>query len=94
MAPGGTLHNATAGEWNRGSYRDQLATASDWVLEFWSATTGGPLGSGDGFYLYSSWLQRCVYEMSAPSPVDEPAANLAVVCWVGKWGEGKGVSDR
>ena len=54
---------------------------SDWVLEFWSATTGGPLGSGDGFYLYSSWLQRCVYEMSAPSPVDEPAANLAVVCW-------------
>ena len=91
---GGTLHNASAGEWNGGSYRDQLATASDWVLKFWSATTDGPLGSGDDFYLYSSWLQRCVYEMSDPSPVDEPAANIAVVCWVGKWGKGKGVSDR
>jgi hypothetical protein len=29
---GGTLHDATVGEWATGSYQDQLATAGDWIV--------------------------------------------------------------
>lgn len=28
---GGTLHNATVGEWKSGTNRDKLATAADWL---------------------------------------------------------------
>lgn len=33
---GGTLHNATALEWQQADYANKLATAGDWVSAFWS----------------------------------------------------------
>ena len=75
---GGTLHKATAAEWNRASSRNKLATAADWVA-FVRLDQGEIISMGD-LRSQSQELMDCVGAFALQVEYDWNIAESAAVC--------------
>lgn len=69
---GGTLHNATVGEWRAADERNKLATAADWAARGWDSVANLEQNARD--------IVTCVDEAAPTFKDTESAANLAAAC--------------
>lgn len=76
---GGTLHNATLRSWQRGSSRNQLATAADWAVHILGRATVYQIGMS-GVRLHANNLVICINRAATPAMLDQPVSELAAAC--------------
>lgn len=78
---GGTLHDATVGQWKVGSSRDRLATASDWTTGVIGQTEFERIGI-DGVKALSEDLVACINESveGLPQTNAMKAAEIGAAC--------------
>lgn len=71
---GGTLHDATAAQWNAANNANRLATASDWVtvITGWDTLEEAREKAED--------LKTCVNESALVSPPEMKAPEIAAMC--------------
>ena len=81
---GGTLHNATLGEWRNASERNRLATAADWFVSGfdvneWSEETEASVHIG-ATYLVNCLRVEVIDELIEDLGADRPIQESAVLC--------------
>lgn len=79
---GGTLHAAKMSTWSGSSYRNRLATSSDFVAKLMQMD-GLRLPSVDQLKPAAEGMERCISESNSGGVADsQDVATLAAGCWV------------
>ena len=77
---GGTLHKATAREWNRASYRDRLATTADWFMGITKETNPTLQKKLKAIKDFNAWLATSkIFAMELEGCVTDMAANERII---------------
>lgn len=76
---GGTLHSVTVRTWSRSTPRNQLATASAWVIHLLGEPRVRQIGMS-GVRVRANGLVTCINTAIGPEVMSQPVTNLAEAC--------------
>jgi len=76
---GGTLHSVTVRTWSRSTPRNQLATASTWVIHLLGEPRVRQIGMS-GVRVRANGLVICINTAIGPEVMSQPVTNLAEAC--------------
>ncbi|MEM7723941.1 MAG: hypothetical protein AAF376_16450 [Pseudomonadota bacterium] len=76
---GGTLHDATAGQWVQASADNRLATAGDWTARLIGSDRAMQLGP-DGVRPLAQQLETCITRSAPQSSSNARADEIAAAC--------------